>query len=158
MARVSGIYVSATAGADLCSVPEAVLEAGRGLVGDRYYQKIGTFSEKLKDKDDWQATLIELEEIQRFNTAFTNTIDPGKFRRNIVTTGVRLNEFVGARFAVGAAVVEGMRLCEPCAYLGQLLGPEIVKGMVHRAGLRVRILTGAIVRPGDRISTQVAGT
>src|SRR5690606_11780308 len=106
----------------------------------------------LKAKDDWQATLIEREEVDRFNNSFHTTFGPGHFRRNIVTTGVRLNDLVGQRFTVGAAVLEGIRLCEPCAYLGSMLGPEVVKAMVHKAGLRVRILVGATVKPGDFIA------
>lgn len=151
-ARVLEIHVSPAAGAELHSIPEAVLEAGLGIVGDRYHLQVGTFSDNLKDKGDWQATLIEFEEIQRFNTTFNANIGAGKFRRNIVTAGVRLNDLVGTRFSVGNAVLEGIRLCEPCAYLGQLLGPEVVRGMAHRAGLRVRILEGAAIRPGDQIS------
>lgn len=154
IAAVSEIYVAPTAGAELHSVPDAVLETGRGIVGDRYHLQTGTFSEKLKDKGDWQATLIELEEIQRFNASFHANLGAGQFRRNIVTTGVRLNELVGARFHVGEAVLEGIRLCEPCAYLGQLLGPDVIRGMAHRAGLRVRILAGATVKPGDSIKLQ----
>jgi hypothetical protein len=152
MARVVEIYIAATAGTELDSVPEAVLEAGGGIVGDRYHRGVGTFSEKLKDKGDWHATLIEFEEVQRFNAAFNTTFGAGSFRRNIVTTGVRLNDLVGRRFCVGRVVLEGIRLCEPCAHLGQLLGPEVVRGMVHKAGLRVRILTGGTIRPGDDIA------
>lgn len=156
MARVFEIYISPATGTDLHSIPEAVLESGRGIVGDRYHRQVGTFSEKLKAKDDWQATLIELEEVERFNTTFRTDFGPGRFRRNIVTTGVRLNDLVGRRFSVGAAVVEGLRLCEPCAHLGQILGPDVVRGMVHRAGLRVRIVNGATIRPGDHIADQGA--
>ncbi len=156
MAKVVEICISPVAGADLQSVPEAVLEADRGIVGDRYYRKIGTFSEKLQDKADWQATLIELEEVERFNAEFNASLGPGRFRRNIVTTGVRLNNLVGKQFFVGDALLEGIRLCEPCAYLGQLLGPEVVRGMVHKAGLRVRILSGATIRPGVDIAERGA--
>lgn len=152
MARVFKIYISPTTGTDLISVPEAVLESGRGIIGDRYHRQVGTFSEKLKANDDWQATLIEFEEVERFNATFHAALEPGRFRRNIVTTGVRLNDLVGRRFSVGSAMVEGIRLCEPCAHLGQILGPEVVRGMVHRAGLRVRIVTGATIRPGDDIA------
>lgn len=43
------------------------LETGRGLVGDRYYEGDGTFSEKLRNTSDWEITLIEREEIERFS-------------------------------------------------------------------------------------------
>jgi MOSC domain-containing protein YiiM len=112
-------------------------------------------SRKLKDSGDWELTLIESEEIHRFNESQGLSLPPTSFRRNIVTSGIRLNELVGRRFKVGSAILEGMRLCEPCAHLGKLVGPAIVKGMVHKAGLRARIVTGSIVRVGDPIDPSV---
>ena len=144
------------AGAPLRSVTEASLESGKGLVGDRYYGHGGTFSEKLKHSDDWELTLIESEEIQSFNEAQGLSLPAGRFRRNIVTSGVRLNDLVGRRFKVGFAILEGIRLCEPCAHLGKLIGPAVVKGMVHRAGLRARIVKGANVRVGDEVAESSA--
>jgi MOSC domain-containing protein YiiM len=132
-----------------------VLQAGGGLVGDRYHAQGGTFSEKLKDSGDWEVTLIEQEEVERFNLSEGRKLGPGSFRRNIVTTGVRLNELVGSQFRVGVTVLAGMRLCEPCAHLGKLLGPEVVKAMAHRAGLRARIVAGGEIRPGDEVIASV---
>jgi MOSC domain-containing protein YiiM len=150
-ARVLAIVTAPKRGTLLQPVSEAALEAGKGLVGDRYYAKRGTFSEKLKDKADWELTLIESEEIDRFNASQASPWSLGSFRRNIVTSGVKLNDLVGARFRVGAAVVEGVRLCEPCAHLAKLLDPGVVAAMTHRAGLRARIIEGAVIRPGDEI-------
>lgn len=154
--KVAAIVTTNEAGAPLRSVAEVSLEVGRGLVGDRYYEHSGTFSEKLKDGADWELTLIESEEIHRFNESNGLTLSPASFRRNIVTSGIRLNDLVGRRFSVGSAVLEGMRLCEPCAHLGKLIGPAIVKGMVHRAGLRARIVAGSKVRVGDDIEKSCA--
>jgi MOSC domain-containing protein YiiM len=149
--KVVAIVTTSKAGAPLQPVTAASLESGKGLVGDRYYAHGGSFSEKLKDSDDWEITLIESEEIQRFNESQGLSLSPASFRRNIVTSGIRLNELVGRRFRVGSAVLEGIRLCEPCAHLGKLIGPAVVKGMVHRAGLRARIITGSIVRVGEDV-------
>lgn len=149
--KVVAIVSTGEAGAPLQPVAQARLESGRGLVGDRYYQHSGTFSEKLKDGADWELTLIESEEIQRFNQLHGLALPAGSFRRNIVTSGIRLNDLVGRRFKVGSATLEGMRLCEPCAHLGKLIAPAVVKGMVHKAGLRARIVTGSLIRVGDEI-------
>ncbi|MEO8306958.1 MAG: MOSC domain-containing protein [Pseudomonadota bacterium] len=153
---VLAIYATLHAGEDLLPLATATLEAGRGIVGDRYFEHSGTFSDKLKDTKDWEVTLIEQEEVERFNTALGKALGPGSFRRNIVTVGVRLNDLVGHRFKVGNAVLEGVRLCEPCAYLATLLGPEVVKAMSHRVGLRARIVAGAKVLPGDRLIERAA--
>jgi MOSC domain-containing protein YiiM len=148
---VVGIYTTTASGMALRSVVEAVLKAGKGVVGDRYYLGTGTFSGKLPIKPDAEVTLIESEEIDRFNEITKLSKTPGEFRRNIVTRGVRLNDLVGHRFLVGAALLEGIRLCEPCAHLAGLVNPAVVKTMVHRAGLRARIVSGASIRPGDPI-------
>ena len=154
--RVVAIYVTASAATELQAADAVTLEAGRGLVGDRYHARTGTFSAKLKDKADWQATLIEHEEVERFNASHGSAFDAGSFRRNIVTSGVRLNDLVGRRFAIGDAVLEGVRLCEPCTHLAQLLGKDVVRGMAHKAGLRACVLTGATIRPGDVVIDQGA--
>jgi len=148
MAQLPGLALSA--------VDEAVLEAGRGLVGDRYYLGCGTFSGSLKGKPDAEITLIEYEEIVRFNQADGANRSPGAFRRNLVTKGVRLNELVGRRFRVGAAELEGIRLCEPCGHLAKLVSPGVVKRMAHRAGLRARIVSGASIKKGDAVEVQDA--
>ena len=148
---VDSIFMTPSSGAVLSAVDEAILEAGRGLVGDRYYLGSGTFSESLKGKPDAEITLIEYEEIARFNQAERTNRSAGAFRRNIVTKGVRLNDLVGRRFRVGAAELEGIRLCEPCGHLAKLVSPRVVKRMVHRAGLRARIVSGATIRPGDAV-------
>lgn len=146
---VLAIYTAPEAGAELKPVSIATLQSGRGVVGDRYHDHRGTFSEKLSGSQDWEVTLIEKEEVDTFNASEGRALDPGDFRRNIVTVGVRLNDLIGSRFQVGGAVLEGLRLCEPCAYLGKLLGPEVVRAMIHKAGLRVRIVSGSEVKPGD---------
>ena len=155
---VLAIGVSAEAGGELHSVDVATLVAGQGIVGDRYYRRSGTFSEKLKKSKDWEVTLIEQEEVERFNGQQGTAFAAISFRRNIVTTGVRLNDLVGIRFRVGDAVLDGVRLCEPCAHLGRQIGFDVVKSMVHRAGLRARIVSGADVRPGDLVTTGVGST
>ena len=152
MPEVVAIFTTGEPGGSLLSVAEATLERGKGLVGDRYYNGKGTFSHQLKFSRDWEITLIESEEIERFNSLELFAFSPAEFRRNILTSGVRLNGLVDRRFSVGSAVLAGIRLCEPCAHLAKFIGPASVKSLAHRAGLRARILSGGVVRPGDRIT------
>jgi MOSC domain-containing protein YiiM len=149
-ATIVGLFTAPTAGSPLQSVSQATLETGRGLVGDRYFAGKGTFSNKVA-RPDAEITLIESEEIERFNARGHTAHPPGGFRRNIVTRGIRLNELVGKRFRVGSALLEGMRLCEPCAHLATLVSKSVVEGMVHRAGLRAQILCGASISVGEEI-------
>lgn len=149
-AVVVGIYAAAEARGATGPLRAARLVAGRGIEGDRYFAGTGTFSPAEMDPDH-QITLIAIEEIDAFNAASGQTLAPGAFRRNVVTRGVDLNALVGRRFRVGVAELRGMRLCEPCAHLAGLLSDEVLKRMVHRAGLRAEIVTGGIVRPGDAV-------
>ena len=148
---VVGIYTSAVAGRAMVPVAEATLETGKGVVGDRYYAGVGTFSKKLKGKPDVEVTLIESEEIDPFNSEECLSVPAGDFRRNIVTRGIRLNRLVGQQFRVGATLLEGLRLCEPCAHLAEFVGSKVLPAFVHRAGLRARIVSGGTVRLGDLI-------
>ena len=72
-------------------------------------------------------------------------------RRNVVTLGVRLNDLVGQEFCVGAVRIRGLRLCEPCSYLAKRSVPEVLKGLVHKGGLRAQILSEGVIGVGDRI-------
>jgi MOSC domain-containing protein YiiM len=148
---IVAIYTSAASEAPMVAVAEAVLDANKGLVGDRYFLATGTFSEKLAGKRDTELTLIEAEEVDRFNDGRDAPLRYGDLRRNVVTRGIRLNELVGRRFALGNTMLEGLRLCEPCAHLARIVSPDVLPALVGRAGLRARILSGGTISPGDAI-------
>ena len=72
-------------------------------------------------------------------------------RRNLVTKGVSLNDLVGQVFHVGSVRMKGVRLAEPCDHLERLTQKGVLKGLVHRAGLRADILDEGVLRVGDEI-------
>lgn len=126
---------------------EAVLVAGRGIQGDRYHDRAGTFSEWPADHE---ITLIEAEAIDAVEAEYGLRLAPGETRRNITTRGVRLNSLVGRRFRVGEAWCEGTRLCHPCAHLEVITGKGgLARLLANRGGLRATIFAGGRVRPGD---------
>lgn len=148
---IEAIFIAAEAGMPMQSVSEARLEEGQGIVGDRYYAGVGTFSEKLKGRPDSEVTLIESEQIDHFNDLYGLELDYGSPRRNVVTQGIELNKLVDVQFRVGEALLEGIRLCEPCAHLAGLITEKVLPGLVHRGGLRARIISGGVIRPADSI-------
>ena len=148
-AKVIAIYISPAAEAPMQSVPEAHLEAGRGIVGDRYYLETGTFSEKLKQKPEKEVTLVESEQIAYYRRITGMSLDNGALRRNIVTEGIDLNSMVRRRFRIGEAALEGIRLCEPCKHIAGLVAKEVLTEMVQRAGLRAAIISDGTVRVAD---------
>jgi len=146
---VLAIYISQTAEAVMEPVTVAELEQGRGILGDRYSAQLGTYSVENEIRSDQEVTLIESEEIDNFNLSSGLTLDYGAPRRNIVTKGVRLNELVGHRFRVGTVLLEGVRLCEPCAHLASLVSHRVLPGLVHRGGLRAKILSAGKIALAD---------
>ncbi len=145
---IEKIFICAKSPDALQSVPSARVEEGRGIVGDRYHRGEGTFSNGAADR---QVTLIEVEEIHRFNDQTGLGFSEGAFRRNLVTKGVRLNDYVGKRFTVGSVTLEGLRTCEPCKHLSRLLSPEVMSAMKHRAGLRARVIEGGSIELGSAV-------
>ena len=123
--------------------------AGVGLEGDRYATGHGHWSANVKV--DRHVTLIEAEEIEALAAGSGIELAPGETRRNVTTRGIRLNELVGRRFRIGPVECEGTRLCEPCQYLTDLVGKPILAPLVHRAGLRARILGAGEIAVGDEV-------
>ncbi len=150
---VVAIFTAPKGQAPVQSVQAAQLDAGRGIVGDRYFSSEGTFSEKLERKgnSDWEITLIETEEIDSFNETQGHGFSYGDFRRNVATRGVRLNSLVGKQFDVGAVKLEGIRLCEPCATLAATVTESVLPALVGRGGLRARILSSGRISVGDTV-------
>lgn len=149
---VAGIYIAAEARGPMRSLDSVRAVAERGLEGDRYFTKQGTF---WKERPDYQLTLIEEEAVTALKRDYGIRLEPQNARRNLVTRGVALNHLVGRDFRVGSVLVRGIRLCEPCSHLEQLSGVPVIKGLRHRGGLRAQILSDGEIRVGDRV--QVVG-
>jgi MOSC domain-containing protein YiiM len=147
--KVEAIHVGREAAADLPAVAEIRAVPGRGLEGDRYYLGTGTYSRH--PGSGREVTLIEAEAIEALAREAGIRIASGASRRNIVTRGVALNHLVGHRFRVGEVLLEGTRLCEPCAHLGALTEKGVVPGLVHRGGLRTVIVEEGTIHVGDAI-------
>ncbi len=122
----------------------------KGLEGDRYFSRTGTFS-PTRPSPDFEITFIEQEQIEAFARESQLPFTSLHARRNIVTEGVRLNDLVGREFHVGEVRIRGIRLCEPCNYLAKISFPETLRGLVHKGGLRARVLSEGLIRTGDAI-------
>ncbi len=124
----------------------AELVAGCGMVGDHRFS--------LVTKPMKQVTLIEAEALAAAMATVREArgmdVEPSA-RRNIVTRGVALNHLVGRTFRVGAALVRGIELCEPCGHLAKMTSTTFERALIHRGGLRCEIVESAVVVDGDPI-------
>ena len=148
--RIEAIHLTAAAGAPMRSVERIRAIAGVGLEGDRYATGIGRYS--ADPKVDRQITLIAAEELDRLAADEGIALSAAETRRNVLTRGIDVNGLVGRRFRIGSVECEGTRLCEPCQYLTDLVGKPILRPLVHRAGLRARILTDGEIAVDDEVA------
>ena len=152
MASIKGIYLSPSKNEAMQSQTSAEIEAGRGIVGDRYYQMIGTFSNHDGVMDRQQVTFVESEHIDEFNESQRLALEYGDIRRNIVTEGVRLNELEDKEFSFGALRFRGIELCQPCAHLAKTVEEKVLPYLVDKAGLRAECLTSGTLTVGDEFA------
>lgn len=143
--RIDQICIAPSEGGEIQEVAEIEAIPGTGLSGDRYC--------KPNAAPETQITLIEAEAIDEFNQTFSLNLSATQFRRNVITRDVQLNSLEGKSFSVGEVKLRGIELCEPCAYLQNLLQiPELVKQLTHKGGLRCEILSDGVIRSDDLIT------
>ena len=144
MSEVFGITVCSDFGKDMIQLDSVEAIAGKGIVEDRYFKKNNNIS---------NITLIEKENIDIFNKNSKCSVPYEKFRRNIITEGIRLNPLVGKEIFIGSVKVKVHQLCEPCLRLQKLLGQNnFVKDMAHKSGIRCEILIGGKIAKGNKIT------
>ncbi|HZC12754.1 MAG TPA: MOSC domain-containing protein [Thermoleophilaceae bacterium] len=120
---------------------EEVEVGSAGMVGDRY-------------GDAGDITLIEAESLEGLRRDTGIELSHEESRRQVLTRGIRLNDLVGLRFRVGSVECVGVELCEPCSHLQSLTYPGVLRGLVHRAGLRADIVGGGRIAVGDAVTLQ----
>lgn len=135
------------------TVDHARAHAGRGLAGDRYAAKAGTFTPADDGVRGYDLTLIEAEVLDDLALPDGARLDYADARRNVVARGIALNALVGRRFRVGTVECLGQRLCEPCSHLERLTTKGTLRGLIHRGGLRADVLSNGEITTGAVIET-----
>jgi len=148
--RVLAIHIHAEEGARCVPLDEARLVAGRGIEGDASFAAAGP--EPSAEASDQAITLIETEALAAIKRDYGIHLSAAESRRNVETEGVPLNHLVGCEFRVGDATCYGVELCEPCGYLEKMTRRGVTKALLHRGGLRARIVADGTLRPGDPVS------
>lgn len=119
------------------------LEPGRGIKGDRF-----EFSK-------YPLTFISEEVMQSVCAQLELPYDPSLFRRNIVISGINLNQLIGKQFRIGEVDFEGLEHCAPCTWMNAVMKKGAYKLMSGRGGLRVKVLNRGCIQTGaNRLITQ----
>lgn len=150
--RIVAIHIHDREGGEPFAIDEARLVAGRGIEGDVNFAAAG--QDPSPRRADAALTLIESEALEAARRDHGFELSAAGSRRNVLTEGLALNHLVGREFRVGTAVCFGVELCEPCGHLERLTRKGAVKALIHRGGLRARILRDGVARPGDTVVGQ----
>ncbi len=144
MGKIEAINITNISEENTFYVNQAILERGKGIVNDRYY---GNFKEKKE-----QVTLINIEEINNFNSQIKYNIDAKDFRRNIIISGINLNGLINKKIKINEVTLKIHEICQPCRYLqSRLKIPDLVKKLLNKSGVRAEILSSGSLSVGDII-------
>jgi MOSC domain-containing protein YiiM len=119
----------------------AVLEcvAGRGVRGDRYFD--------FKDDYKGQITFFSLDVFDELCAALDlHDCSPATARRNVITRGVELNEFIDNEFEIQGVRFYGTQECAPCYWMDRAFAPGTEEFLRGHGGLRAKILSDGVLR------------
>jgi MOSC domain-containing protein YiiM len=122
-------------------IPVAAVEcvAGRGLRGDRYFDR--------DQNHKGQITFFSLDVFDELRQELKLTgVQPQATRRNAFVRGVDLNSLIGTPFELQGVRFEGVEESKPCDWMNLALGPGAREWLKGRGGLRCRILTDGVLR------------
>ena len=144
MAKVKKICIAKNSGDKMEDVNQIEVIANKGIVNDRYF--------KDNNASDLQITLIESENIDYYNRISNSQMPYINFRRNVITREIELNSLVSKYFFIGEVKLLGIRLCDPCKYLQDMLKDKsLVKKLMNRGGLRCEIISDGKISTNDII-------
>jgi len=120
-----------------CDEVECV--AGRGIRGDRFFD--------YKEDYKGQITFFDLATYESLCRQFNVThVGPDVFRRNVLTEGQDLNEWIGQEFEVQGIRFSGSEEARPCYWMNQAFAEGAEEALRGRGGLRARILSDGVLR------------
>ncbi|MEY2509588.1 MAG: hypothetical protein QOE26_351 [Verrucomicrobiota bacterium] len=126
----------------LVEVPQIECVAGHGIRGDRFYN--------YRDNYKGQITFFSFEVFEKLALHFGLTDkSPGAARRNVIMSGVELNDLIGEEFSIQGVRLRGTAHCKPCYWMDQAIAPGAEEFLQGNGGLRAQILSDGVIAVGD---------
>jgi MOSC domain-containing protein YiiM len=119
---------------------EIVVEAGRGVVGDRYH---GTRHRHV--------TVQSAADLAAAAEELGAPVTPPMTRRNVTIDGPVPTE-PGQRLRIGEVLLEVVRIAAPCKIMETSVGPGGRAALRRRGGTAFRALSSGTIRTGDPVS------
>ena len=133
----------------MIEVPVIECVAGRGIRDDRY----------LDFKDDYkgQITFFSLDVFNELCAALdVHACSPAVARRNVITRGVDLNEYIGKEFEIQGVRFYGTEESAPCYWMDRAFAPGAQVFLKGNGGLRARILSDGKLHSTALVPSAVA--
>lgn len=118
------------------------VEAGKGIVGDRYH---GTRHRHVTVQS--RTSLDEAAEV------YGRAVPSGLTRRNLTLSHGVVPRDPGSLLRIGDVLLEAVRVAAPCKLLDDTIGAGAQEALRRRAGTVFRVLEGGTVRVGDPVSS-----
>jgi MOSC domain-containing protein YiiM len=132
----------------MIEVPVIECVARRGIRGDRYFD--------FKDDYKGQITFFSLDVFDQLCTKLgLHDCSPAGARRNVITRGVDLNEFIGKEFEIQGVRFFGTQESAPCYWMDGAFAPGAKEFLKGRGGLRAKILNDGELRSTALVSGAV---
>ena len=112
------------------------LKEKQGIKGDRF-----EFSK-------YAITFVSEEVMRDVFSKLDLEYEPRLFRRNIVISGLNLNQLVGKKFEINGVVFEGIEHCSPCTWMNAVMKKGAYRLMSGRGGLRAQVLKAGTLYVG----------
>ena len=123
----------------MIEVPVIECVASRGIRGDRYFD--------FKADYKGQITFFSLDVFDELCVALElHDCSPTAARRNVITRGVDLNEFIDKEFEIQGVRFYGMQECAPCYWMDGAFAQGAKDFLKGRGGLRAKILSDGKLR------------
>lgn len=137
---VTAIHIAPATRLATKAVERAEVEAGRGIVGDRYH---GTKHRHV--------TVQSAADLAEAAAELGAPIDPADTRRNVTISHGVIPTRPGERMRIGEVELEVVRIAAPCKLLDDGIAPGARHALRRRAGTVLRALTSGEIAVGDEV-------
>jgi MOSC domain-containing protein YiiM len=137
---LASIHVAKATRLPTRAVDRATVEAGRGIVGDRYH---GTRHRHV--------TVQSATALAAATQSYGAPVPAGLTRRNLTIDAGDVPRDPGARIRVGTVLLEVVRVAAPCKLLDDTIGRGAQEALRRRAGSVCRVLEGGEIAVGDAV-------
>jgi MOSC domain-containing protein YiiM len=141
VSSVASIHVAKATRLPMRAVERVVVEAGKGIVGDRYH---GTRHRHV--------TVQSAAALRQAAAAFGAPVPAELTRRNLTLDDGDVPTAPGSLLRIGDVLLEVVRVAAPCKLLDDTIGRGAQEALRRRGGSVCRVLEGGEIAVGDEVS------